>query len=58
MDLYASFGVPVEKGINMFQERFNLEEEYWPYDSIKKDFYWISNYFASCYSERLTVFRN
>jgi hypothetical protein len=37
--LYVSFGVPVEKAINMFQERFNLEEEYWPYDSIKKDFY-------------------
>ena len=36
---YVSFGTPVYIAIARFQAKFNFEEEYWPYDSIKKDFY-------------------
>jgi len=36
---YVSFGIPINIAINKFQTRFQLEEEYWPFDSIKKDFF-------------------
>jgi hypothetical protein len=36
---YVSFGAPVYIAIERFQTRFNFEEEYWPFDSIKKDFF-------------------
>jgi hypothetical protein len=36
---YVSFGTPVNIAIARFQARFNFEEEYWPLDSIQKDFY-------------------
>jgi len=36
---YISFGVPIFTAIEKFQSRFHMEEEYWPYESIKKDFY-------------------
>ena len=36
---YISFGIPINIAINKFQTRFQLEEEYWPFDSIKKDFF-------------------
>jgi len=36
---YVSFGTPIYIAIANFQTRFQMEEEYWPYDSIKKDFF-------------------
>jgi hypothetical protein len=36
---YISFGMSELQAITKFQTRFNMEEEYWPLDSIKKDFY-------------------
>lgn len=36
---YVSFGSPINIAILKFQTRFQMEEEYWPYDSIKKDFF-------------------
>ena len=36
---YVSFCIPINIAINKFQTRFQLEEEYWPFDSIKKDFF-------------------
>ena len=36
---YVSFGTPIDRSIINFQSRFRLEEEYWSFDSIKKDFY-------------------
>ncbi|MEI7829350.1 MAG: hypothetical protein WCI31_06255 [Prolixibacteraceae bacterium] len=36
---YISFGMPINIAIEKFQCRFNMEEEYWPFDSIKKDFF-------------------
>ena len=36
---YISFGIPVNVAINTFQNRFAMEEEYWTFDGIKKDFF-------------------
>lgn len=36
---YISFGIPINIAIVKFQTRFELEEEFWPFDSIKKDFF-------------------
>jgi hypothetical protein len=36
---YISFGMQEYNAIMKFQSRFHMEEEYWPFDSIKKDFY-------------------
>lgn len=36
---YVSFGTPIYIAIANFQTRFQMKEEYWPYDSIKKDFF-------------------
>lgn len=36
---YVSFGTPPYVAIQKFQERFKMEEEYWSFDSIKKDFF-------------------
>jgi hypothetical protein len=36
--MYVSFGKPLNESILMFQDIYHMEEEYWPYDSIKKDF--------------------
>ena len=36
---YISFGIPLMMAIEMFQIRYHMEEEYWPFDAIKKDFY-------------------
>ena len=36
---YISFGIPINVAIITFQTRFQLEEEFWPFDSIKKDFF-------------------
>ena len=36
---YVSFGAPLDRSINLVQQRFAMGEEYWPFDSIKKDFY-------------------
>lgn len=36
---YVSYGMAVDKSIATFQHRFNMEEEYWSFDSIKKDYY-------------------
>lgn len=36
--IYISFGIPTNTAISKFQIRFKMEEEYWPYDSIIKDF--------------------
>jgi len=37
--LYVSFGTPIDKAIEMFQEKFNIPEECWAFETIKKDFY-------------------
>ena len=37
--VYVALGLPPYKSINKFQERFEFDETYWPYESIKKDFY-------------------
>ena len=36
---YVSFGMPIDRSIQEFQRRYQMEEEYWPFDSIQKDFY-------------------
>jgi hypothetical protein len=36
---YASFGIPIHIAIYKFQLRFHMEEDYWPFDAIKQDFY-------------------
>ncbi len=36
---YISFGMPINAAIINFQETFKMEEEYWAFDSIKKDFF-------------------
>ncbi len=36
---YVQHGTPVHRSIMNFQTRFMMEEEYWSFDSIKKDFY-------------------
>ena len=36
---YIQYGSPVDCSIMKFQSRFLMEEEYWSFDSIKKDFY-------------------
>lgn len=36
---YISFGMPISEAILTFQEHFNLQEEYWTFDSIKRDFF-------------------
>jgi hypothetical protein len=35
---YISFGTPLNLAIFKFQNNFSLEEEFWPFESIKKDF--------------------
>jgi len=35
---YISFGIPTNIAIVKFQNRFQMEEEYWPFESILKDF--------------------
>jgi hypothetical protein len=59
---YISFGIPINIAINKFQTRFQLEEEYWPFDSIKKDFFRFKvnnridfNQFAYQHLERLIL---
>lgn len=59
---YISFGVPINIAIEKFQTRLNMEEEYWPYDSIKKDFFRFKlsheidfNQFAFQHLERLIL---
>lgn len=37
--VYVAIGLPAYISISKFQERFNFDENYWPYESIKKDFY-------------------
>lgn len=37
--VYHGLGLPIYVAINKFQERFYFDEEVWPYQSIKKDFY-------------------
>ena len=36
---YIAMGLPINKGIEKFQDRFRFEEEIWHYEAIKKDFY-------------------
>ncbi len=36
---YVGYGMAIEKSITKFQERFKMEEEFWSFDSIKKDYY-------------------
>ena len=37
--VYVALGIPPYRSINKFQQRFEFDESYWPYESIKKDFY-------------------
>lgn len=59
---YISFGMQEYNAITKFQKRFNMEEEYWPFDSIKKDFYRYKskndidfNHYAFQHLERLIL---
>ena len=59
---YTSFGMQEYNAITKFQKRFQMEEEYWPFDSIKKDFYRFKNlndidfnYYAFQHLERLIL---
>jgi len=36
---YISFGTPIQAAIEKFQERYHMEEDYWTFEAIKKDFY-------------------
>ena len=36
---YVQYGNPVDTSIMKFQTKFLMEEEYWSFDSIKKDYY-------------------
>lgn len=35
----VGLGLPINKSINKFQERFHYNEDVWSYETIKKDFY-------------------
>jgi hypothetical protein len=37
--VYHGFGLTIKESIIRFQDKFGLEEEYWPYESIKKEYY-------------------
>lgn len=37
--VYHSLGLPINISILRFQQQFQFEEEFWSYESIKKDFY-------------------
>ena len=37
--IYCNFGMPVNTAIATFQSRFHMEEDYWPLETIQKDFY-------------------
>jgi hypothetical protein len=37
--IYHGLGLPVNVSITKFQDRFYFDENVWPYDSIRKDFY-------------------
>ena len=59
---YISFGMPVNIAITNFQQRFKMEEEYWSFDSIQKDFLRFRshnninfNQYAFCHLERLIL---
>lgn len=59
---YISFGMPVNVAIFNFQQRFKMEEEYWSFDSIQKDFLRFRshnkidfNQYAFCHLERLIL---
>jgi hypothetical protein len=61
---YVSFGIPTYMAIAKFQETFKMEEEYWSYESIQKDFFRYKtkhqiefNQFAYQHLERL-ILRN
>ena len=36
---YISFGMPISEAIMTFQKHYKMEEEYWTFDSIKRDFF-------------------
>ncbi len=42
--VYISFGIPTNTAIAKFQERFKMEEEYWPFEAIIKDFSRYKNF--------------
>ena len=59
---YVSFGIPTNISIVKFQDRFHMEEEYWPFESIARDFSRYKanneidfNQFAFCHLERLIL---
>jgi len=37
--IYHGLGLPINVSITKFQDRFYFDENIWPYDSIRKDFY-------------------
>ena len=37
--VYINHGMPVSVAIARFQTQFHLEEDYWPFETIQKDFY-------------------
>lgn len=59
---YISFGMPINAAIERFQCRFCMDDEYWPFDSIQKDFFRYKKYhniefnqFAFQHLERLIL---
>ena len=37
--MYVALGIPPYISINKFQQRFQFDENFWQYETIKKDFY-------------------
>ena len=37
--IYRGIGLTTKDSIQKFQKHFSMEEEYWPFDSIKKEYY-------------------
>jgi len=39
VSIYRGVGLTIKESIQKFQEHTKMEEEYWPYESIKKEYY-------------------
>ena len=39
VSIYRGIGLSIKDSILKFQDHYSMEEEYWPYESIKKEYY-------------------
>lgn len=39
VSIYRGIGLSIKESIQKFQEHYSMEEEYWSYESIKKEYY-------------------